>query len=97
VNAAVSESVLMLQRLIGEHIDLTTVPNAQRDRVKADPTQLEQILMNLAINARDAMPRGGRSRSTRPTSSSTRPSCASIPAPRPARTSASPSATTASG
>ena len=60
VNAAVSESVLMLQRLIGEHITLTTVPNAQRDRVKADPTQLEQILMNLAINARDAMPRGGR-------------------------------------
>ncbi|HKQ67354.1 MAG TPA: GAF domain-containing protein, partial [Methylomirabilota bacterium] len=60
VNAAVSESVLMLQRLIGEHITLTTVPNAQRDRVKADPTQLEQILMNLTINARDAMPRGGR-------------------------------------
>ena len=60
LNAAVGESVLMLQRLIGEHITLTTVPNAQRDRVKADPTQLEQILMNLSINARDAMPRGGR-------------------------------------
>src|SRR5437899_2198665 len=60
LNAAVVESVSMLQRLIGEHITLTTAPNAQRDRVKADPTQLEQILMNLAINARDAMPRGGR-------------------------------------
>src|SRR5206468_9127080 len=60
LNAAVGESVSMLQRLIGEHIILTTAPNAQRDRVKADPTQLEQILMNLAINARDAMPRGGR-------------------------------------
>jgi len=60
LNAAVGESVSMLQRLIGEHITLTTAPNAQRDRVKADPTQLEQILMNLAINARDAMPRGGR-------------------------------------
>jgi GAF domain-containing protein/CheY-like chemotaxis protein len=60
VNAAVGESVSMLQRLIGEHITLTTVSNAQKDRVKADPTQLEQILMNLAINARDAMPRGGR-------------------------------------
>jgi len=60
LNAAVGESVSMLQRLIGEHITLTTVPSAQRDLVKADPTQLEQILMNLAINARDAMPRGGR-------------------------------------
>ena len=60
LNAAVGESVSMLQRLIGEHIALTTVPGARRDRVKADPTQLEQVLMNLAINARDAMPRGGR-------------------------------------
>jgi len=60
LNAAVAESVSMLQRLIGEHIALTTVPNARNDRVKADPTQVEQILMNLAINARDAMPRGGR-------------------------------------
>ncbi|MGH7347656.1 MAG: ATP-binding protein, partial [Candidatus Rokuibacteriota bacterium] len=42
------------------HITLTTVPGARRDRVKADPTQLEQVLMNLAINARDAMPQGGR-------------------------------------
>ena len=60
LNGAVGESVSMLQRLIGEHITLTTVPGARRDRVKADPTQLEQVLMNLAINARDAMPRGGR-------------------------------------
>jgi two-component system cell cycle sensor histidine kinase/response regulator CckA len=60
LNAAVGESVSMLQRLIGEHITLTTVPGARRDRVKADPTQLEQVLMNLAINARDAMPQGGR-------------------------------------
>ncbi|MGH7306685.1 MAG: GAF domain-containing protein, partial [Candidatus Rokuibacteriota bacterium] len=60
LNGAVGESVSMLQRLIGEHIALTTVPGARRDRVKADPTQLEQVLMNLAINARDAMPQGGR-------------------------------------
>src|SRR5207253_2504385 len=58
--AAAGESDSMLPRLIGEHPTLTTPPNARRDRVKADPTQLEQILMNLAINARDAMPRGGR-------------------------------------
>ncbi|HEY7542517.1 MAG TPA: GAF domain-containing protein, partial [Methylomirabilota bacterium] len=60
LNAVVGESVSMLQRLIGEHIALTTVPGARRDRVTADPTQLEQVLMNLAINARDAMPQGGR-------------------------------------
>jgi GAF domain-containing protein/ActR/RegA family two-component response regulator len=60
LNAVVGESVSMLQRLIGEHIVLTTVPGARRDRVTADPTQLEQVLMNLTINARDAMPQGGR-------------------------------------
>jgi GAF domain-containing protein/ActR/RegA family two-component response regulator len=60
VNAAVSDSVSMLRRLIGEDITLVTLPGAPRDTVKADRTQLEQVLMNLAINARDAMLRGGR-------------------------------------
>jgi two-component system cell cycle sensor histidine kinase/response regulator CckA len=49
----------LLKRLIGEHIDLTfNVPDGVL-AVEADPTQLEQVLMNLAINARDAMPGGG--------------------------------------
>ncbi len=49
----------MLSRLIGDHIVLRTVPQRQLGRVRADPGQVEQILLNLAINARDAMPDGG--------------------------------------
>ncbi len=60
LNSAVADSVAMFRRLIGEDIDLVVTPGARLDRVKADPTQLEQILINLAVNARDAMPRGGR-------------------------------------
>ncbi|MBI2156031.1 MAG: GAF domain-containing protein, partial [Candidatus Rokubacteria bacterium] len=60
LNAVVAELAVMLRRLIGEDIDLAIVPGAGLDRVKADPGQLEQVLMNLAVNARDAMPEGGR-------------------------------------
>ncbi len=60
LNSAVTDSAAMFRRLIGEDINLVVVPGAGLDRVKADPTQLEQILINLAINARDAMPQGGR-------------------------------------
>ncbi|HWB84782.1 MAG TPA: response regulator [Bryobacteraceae bacterium] len=50
----------MLRRLIGEDIELVTIPAASRDVVEADPSQLEQVIMNLAVNARDAMPNGGK-------------------------------------
>jgi two-component system, cell cycle sensor histidine kinase and response regulator CckA len=49
-----------LARLIGEHIELVTDPAPSLQRVKADPDQVEQILLNLAVNSRDAMPQGGR-------------------------------------
>jgi len=50
----------ILQRLIGEHIELVTSLAPGPATVKADPGQLEQVVMNLALNARDAMPTGGR-------------------------------------
>jgi two-component system, cell cycle sensor histidine kinase and response regulator CckA len=60
LNAVVSDTEKMLRRLIGEDIILTYVPSPTAERVKVDPGQLEQILMNLAVNGRDAMPQGGR-------------------------------------
>jgi signal transduction histidine kinase len=60
LNAVVAETTKMLQRLIGEDVDLHTSLDPGLDRVKADPGQIEQILINLAVNARDAMPRGGK-------------------------------------
>ena len=59
LNAVVRETGNMLRRIIGENILLTTVLDPNLGRVKVDPGQMEQVLMNLAVNARDAMPRGG--------------------------------------
>jgi len=50
----------LLRRLIGEDIEVFTVPGRNLAAVKADPGQIEQVIMNLALNARDAMPRGGK-------------------------------------
>src|SRR6201981_1906301 len=50
----------MLTRLIGEDIDLVMIPGPDLGAVKADPGQIEQVILNLAGNARDAMPQGGK-------------------------------------
>jgi signal transduction histidine kinase len=59
VNALVRDLERMLRRLIGEDIDFRTRLAPALGRVKADPGRLEQALVNLCVNARDAMPRGG--------------------------------------
>ena len=60
LDAVVAETEKMLRRLIGEDVDLVISLRAAPGCVKADPGQIEQVLMNLAVNARDAMPDGGR-------------------------------------
>ncbi len=60
LNAVVADTETILRRLIGEDLELVTILGLPLGRVKADQGQIEQVIMNLAVNARDAMPRGGR-------------------------------------
>ena len=59
LNALVADMQKLLRRLIGEHIELVTRYSPDPCRVSADASQIEQVIMNLALNARDAMPGGG--------------------------------------
>jgi two-component system cell cycle sensor histidine kinase/response regulator CckA len=59
LNTVLADIGRMLPRLIGEDIRVEVRPGASLWKVKADPVQVEQVIMNLAVNARDAMPRGG--------------------------------------
>jgi PAS domain S-box-containing protein len=60
LNAVVPDMDTMLRRLIGEDIDLLTILDPALGQVKADPSQIEQVILNLCVNARDAMPQGGK-------------------------------------
>jgi len=59
LNTVVSDTKKMLRRLIGEHITITSKLDTDLGQVVADRVQIEQVIMNLAVNARDAMPNGG--------------------------------------
>jgi PAS domain S-box-containing protein len=60
LGVVVTETKNMLRRLIGEDIELVTTTEAPLGAVRADVSQVDQVIVNLAVNARDAMPRGGR-------------------------------------
>jgi PAS domain S-box-containing protein len=60
LNLVLADVAKMLHRLIGDNIEVKVAPAALLGRVKADPGQMEQVILNLAVNSRDAMPHGGK-------------------------------------
>jgi len=60
MNTVVTDLNKMLRRMIGEDIELRVISQADLGNIKADPVQHEQVIMNLVVNARDAMPKGGK-------------------------------------
>jgi PAS domain S-box-containing protein len=60
LNALVLDNLKMLPRLIGEDIEVVNIAGSDLGRIKADPGQLAQVILNLTVNARDAMPQGGK-------------------------------------
>ena len=60
MNAAVKDAAKLLRRVLAENIELTLVLAPDLGSIRVDPVQLQQVIINLAINARDAMPEGGR-------------------------------------
>jgi two-component system cell cycle sensor histidine kinase/response regulator CckA len=60
LNGAINRTTALLNRLIGDNVELVSVLQSDLGAIEADPGRIEQVLMNLVINARDAMPRGGK-------------------------------------